>query len=109
MTLVLDTKAARYEEIEGRLETLSAAVRAFIDHWAPRVQALTTMKEKALAAFDAGNEDAHVHPNRAVIAAHYDALLDEIEREGKAYRHVLDRMISFYTNEDVEMEGLTFH
>ena len=109
MTLVFDSKAAGYEEIDHRLGTLSAAVRAFVDHWVPRVQSLHAMKAKVLAAFDAQIEDAHSHTKRVVIAAHYEALLNEIEQEGKSHRHVLDRLINFYTNEDVDLEELTFH
>lgn len=109
MTLVFDSKIARYDETDERIERLSAAVQAFVDHWAPRAQAIDGMKERALAAFDAAFEDVRSHPNRAVIAAHYDALLGELAREGRAHRHVLDRMINFYTNDDVDLEDVTIH
>lgn len=109
MTLVFDSKIARYDETDERIERLSAAVQAFVDRWAPRAQAIDGMKQRALAAYDSACDDVRSDPNRAVIAAHYDALLGELAREGRAHRHVLDRMTNFYTNDDVDLEDVTIH
>mgnify|MGYP001206748169 CR=1 FL=1 len=109
MTKIFETKVAAFADIDQRLETLSLALRAFVDCWAPRIQVLNSWKDRALGSLDEGIPEAARNLQRAVVEAQCDAMLDELTREGKSHRKVLDRMFDFYTDEDVDPEERTLH
>jgi hypothetical protein len=109
MTTIFETKVAACADIDQRLETLSHALRAFVDCWAPRIQALHSRKDRALGSLDKELSEAARNLQRAVVEAQYDAMLDELTREGKSHRKALDRMFDFYTDQDIDPEERTLH
>ena len=109
MSAVFENKVAGVDEIDDRLDTISRAIRAFVDCWEPRVDGLHYLKDQDLAAFDAGRPVAAGRADRAFIEAFYDAMIEQVRGEGKRHRRALDRLEQFYIGEDIDLEESTRH
>lgn len=109
MIAIFESTVACCGDIDDRLETLTRAIRAFVDCWAPRVQDLQARKDEALAAYDAGHPHAAVHLSRALIEARFDAEIEALTREGKKHRQGLDQLVEFYRGEDIDLSACTIH
>lgn len=104
MSGIFESKMASYGEVDERLHTLTQAIRAFVDCWAPRVLALEESKGRALRAIGDSPRDSAAHFYRDWIEARYAKGLEELVREGKAHRQTLDRLVEFYSLEGDEEE-----
>jgi hypothetical protein len=109
MSAIFETKIARFDEADERLETLTRAIRAFVDCWAPRLQDAEASKKRALAHYDAVHPQGAAHLSRALLAAQYDADINAQVRDGKRHRQGLDRLVLFYLGEDLDPEECTQH
>lgn len=109
MTSVFETKVAEFSEIDDRMETLSQAIRAFVDCWSPRLARLQEEKRAALAEFDAPFAVPWFAPRRAALEAHYDRLIEELCREGQSRRRALDRLVEFYANRESDGHASVLH
>ena len=109
MSAIFETRVARFDEADERLEILNHAIRAFEDCWAQRFEDADLLKKYAIAQYDADYPEDAKELSRFVLAELYEADIKALVQECKAHRRSLERLELFYLGEDLDPEECTKH